>query len=347
MKFLISAAGTGGHVFPALQFSMECMNNNHEIIWVGTRTGIENKLVPQNINLLTIPMRGFRGKNFLSKIISLIGLVTSFFKCIFYIQKNNIDFVVCFGGYVSLPVGLSAWICRKPLFLHEQNAIMGSANKILKKFSKIIFLGFSINESDKNKMMLVGNPIKNLKIRSHINPPHDPLRVYVTGGSQGSEFINKNVPVALNALNMPLDVKHQSGYKKSVGVKESYSSNISVEVKEFYDSPHDAILWSDFIISRAGALSLSEAISLRRGLVMIPLPSAIDNHQLLNAVNISNLDMGMVHEESESIESLTNKIKNIIEKKLYVKWSKSQNNFDHFQAAGTMLSSIIKFKQNI
>ena len=78
MKFLISAAGTGGHVFPALQFSKECMNNNHEIIWVGTRTGIENKLVPQNINLLTIPMRGFRGKNFLSKIISLIGLVTSF-----------------------------------------------------------------------------------------------------------------------------------------------------------------------------------------------------------------------------------------------------------------------------
>ena len=119
----------------------------HEIIWVGTRTGIENKVVPQNINLLTIPMRGFRGKNFLSKIISLIGLVTSIFKCIFYIKKNNIDYVVCFGGYVSLPVGLSAWICRKPLFLHEQNAIMGSSNKILKKFSKIIFLGFSINES--------------------------------------------------------------------------------------------------------------------------------------------------------------------------------------------------------
>ena len=343
MKFLISAAGTGGHVFPALQFSKECMKNSHEIIWVGTRTGIENKVVPQNINLLTIPMRGFRGKNFFSKIISLIGLASSIFKCIFYIKKNNIDYVVCFGGYVSLPVGLSAWICRKPLFLHEQNAIMGSSNKILKKFSKIIFLGFSINESVTNKMMLVGNPIKNLKIRSFINPPHDAVRVYVTGGSQGSEFINKNVPLALNALNMPLEVKHQSGNKKSVGVKESYSSKISIEVKEFYDSPHDAILWSDFIISRAGALSLSEATSFRRGSVMIPLPSAIDNHQLLNAVNISNLNMGLVHEESQSIESLTNKIKNIIEKKLYVRWSESQNNLDHFQAAGTMLSSILKF----
>ena len=76
---------------------------------------------------------------------------------------------------------------------------------------------------------------------------------------------------------------------------------------------------------------------------MIPLPSAIDNHQLLNAVNISNLNMGLVNEESEPIESLTNKIKNIIEKKLYVRWSESQNNLDHFQAAGTMLSSILKF----
>ncbi len=343
MKFLISAAGTGGHVFPALQFSKECMKNSHEIIWIGTRNGIENKVLPQNINLLTIPMRGFRGKNLLFKIVSLIGLAISIFKCIFYIQKNKINYVVCFGGYVSLPVGLSAWICRKPLFLHEQNAIMGSSNKILKKFSKIIFLGFSINESVINKMILVGNPIKNFKIRSFINPPHDPLRIYVTGGSQGSEFINKNVPVALNALQMPLEIKHQSGNKKSVGVKESYSSNISVEVKEFYDSPHDAILWSDFIISRAGALSLSEATSLRRGLVMIPLPSAIDNHQFFNAINISNLNMGLVHEESESIESLTDKIKNIIENKLYVKWSESQNNLDHFQAAGTMLSSILKF----
>ena len=343
MKFLISAAGTGGHVFPALEFSKVCMKNSHKIIWIGTRTGIENKVLPQNINLLTIPMRGFRGKNLLDKIISLLGLATSILKSIFYIQKNNIDYVVCFGGYVSLPVGLSAWICRKPLFLHEQNAIMGSSNKILKKFSKIIFLGFSINEPITNKMMLVGNPIKNLKIKSYINTPHNPLRVYVTGGSQGSEYINKNVPVALNALNMPLEVKHQSGNKKSVGVKELYSGNISVEVKEFYDSPHDVILWSDFIISRAGALSLSEAASLKRGLVMIPLPSAIDNHQLLNAESISNLNMGLVHEESESNESLTNKIKNIIEKKLYVKWSENQNNLDHFQAAGTMLSSILKF----
>ena len=343
MKFLISAAGTGGHVFPALEFGKECIKNNHEIIWIGTKTGIEKKVVPNNIKLLTIPMKGFRGKNLIFKIISLMGLIVSILKSIFYLQKNKIDYVVCFGGYISLPVGLSAWICRKPLFLHEQNAIMGTSNNALKKLSKIIFLGFSINEPFTSKMMLVGNPIKKSRESLLEKQQHQPLRVYVTGGSQGSEFINQNVPIALNALNIPLEVRHQSGNGKSEGVKQLYSSNISVEVVEFYDSPHDEILWSDFIISRAGALSLSEAVTLKRGSVIIPLPSAIDNHQLLNAINIVDLDMGLMHEESESLESLSKKLQKVIENNLYEKWSNQENNLDHFQAARRMLSSILKY----
>ena len=342
MKFLISAAGTGGHVFPALEFGRECIKNDHEVLWIGTKTGIENRVLPQNIKLLTIPMKGFRGKNFIFKITSLVGLIASIFKSIFYIQKNNIDYIVCFGGYISLPVGLSAWICRKPLFLHEQNAIMGTANKMLKKFSKIIFLGFSINEPISKKMILIGNPIRQLNQNSSLNPTQQPLRVYITGGSQGSDFINQNIPIALNALDMPLEVRHQSGSGKSSGVKGLYSHDISVEVKEFYDLPQDSIVWADFIISRAGALSLSEAMSLKRGSVMIPLPSAIDNHQLLNAINIEGLGMGLVHEESESMELLSKKLKNVIENEEYVQWSQKESNLDHFHAARRMLSSILK-----
>lgn len=183
-----------------------------------------------------------------------------------------------------------------------------------------------------------------MELSSFTNHNHDPVRIYITGGSQGSEFINKNVPIALNQLNIPLEVKHQSGNGKSLGIKELYSSNISIEVEEFYNSPHELILWSDFIISRAGALSLSEAISLKRGSLMIPLPSAIDNHQLLNAKYISDLDMGLIHTELESFKSLSQKLKHIIKKKLYLKWTKTETNLDHFQAAATMLSSILKFK---
>lgn len=342
MRFLISASGTGGHVFPANEFSKECIQNNHEIIWIGTKIGIENKIINEDILFLTLPMRGFRGKNLLYKILSLLSLISSVFKSIYYLKKNNIDYVICFGGYISLPVGLSAWICRKPLFLHEQNAVMGTSNTLLKKFSKIIFLGFSLNKPLIKKMKLVGNPIKKFKENAPLDLNRQPIRIYVTGGSQGSEFLNSTIPIALNSLDIEIEVRHQSGVGKASGIEELYSNKISVEVVEFYDNPQDSILWSDFMISRAGALSLSEAISLKRGSIMIPLSSSIDDHQLFNALNIKNLGMGLIHEESESIESLTKKIKNIIDKKLYIKWSKKKNNFDHFQSAERMLISILR-----
>ena len=263
--------------------------------------------------------------------------------CELVAKKNSIDYIVCFGGYISLPVGLAAWICRKPLFLHEQNSIIGTSNRILQKFAEILFLGFSINHHVFQNSMLVGNPIKNFNKNSIPNSKKNTLRIYVTGGSQGSDFINKNIPIALNDLDIPIEIKHQCGKGKSFGIKELYSAKISLEVKEFYDSPQDLILWSDFVVSRAGALSLSEAISLKRGLVMIPLPSAIDNHQFFNANQIKSLEMGLVHEEHESIESLSKKIKNLIETKQYLEWSDKDCNIDHFQAARRMVSSIIKF----
>ena len=185
--------------------------------------------------------------------------------------------------------------------------------------------------------------IDNRGLYAATNIKKDTLRIYVTGGSQGSDFINRNVPIALNDLDISLEIRHQCGKGKSSGIEELYSKKISVEVREFYESPQDVILWSDFVISRAGALSLSEAISLRKGLVMIPLPSSIDNHQLFNANNIKKLDMGLVHEELESIKSLSKKLKNIIETKLYLEWSQRDSNIDHFQAARRMLSSILKF----
>ena len=105
MRFLISAAGTGGHVFPALEFSEECIKNNHEVIWMGTKTGLESRKVPEkNIQFLTIPMRGFRGKGLLNKCISIFGLIASIGKTIIILFQNKINFIVCFGGYISLPV---------------------------------------------------------------------------------------------------------------------------------------------------------------------------------------------------------------------------------------------------
>ena len=347
MRFLISAAGTGGHVFPALEFSAECIKSNHEVIWMGTKTGLESRKVPEkNIQFLTLPMRGFRGKGILNKCISIFGLATSIGKTLLFLFQNKINFVVCFGGYISLPIGIAAILCRKQLILHEQNAVMGTANKLLAPFAKIIFLGTPLAIDSQNNTQLVGNPIK--RINKHQNMAHsnsNELKIYVTGGSLGSEFINKNIPIALSSLNIPIIIKHQSGLNKSSGVKSLYSGSTSSDIQEFYERPLENILWSDFVICRAGALTLAEVTSLSRGCIMIPLPSAIDNHQLENAKQIEKLNMGLIFEESASPSALQEKLINIIEKKMYLDWQNNSNSIDHFQAAERMLSSILQINK--
>ena len=347
MKFLISAAGTGGHVFPALEFCSACIEQNHEVTWVGTSTGLESQKVPEkDIKFLTVPMRGFRGKGILSKCLSIIGLIGSIAKAIIFLYQNKINCVVCFGGYISLPIGIAAFLCRKQLFLHEQNAVMGTSNNLLAPFAKIIFLGMPLAIKHKKDTELVGNPIKKItNFQDAASSDSDPLKIYVTGGSLGSEFINKHIPIALSSLDAPIIIKHQSGLNKLEGVKDLYTGSISVDISEFYESPSENILWSDFVICRAGAITLAEVTSLNRGCIMIPLPYAIDNHQFENAKQITKLNMGLIYEESESPKALEEKLTNIIEKKIYLDWQNTMNSIDHFQAAERMLSSILQINQ--
>jgi UDP-N-acetylglucosamine--N-acetylmuramyl-(pentapeptide) pyrophosphoryl-undecaprenol N-acetylglucosamine transferase len=347
MRFLISAAGTGGHVFPALEFSTECIKKNHEVIWMGTKTGLESRKVPEKkIQFLTVPMSGFRGKGILNKCMSILGLSVSIAKTIIFLLQNKINFVVCFGGYISLPIGIAAILCRKQLILHEQNAIMGTSNKLLAPFAKIIFLGTPLAINDQKNTQLVGNPIKKIsKHRDTTSSKSDVLKIYVTGGSLGSEFINKNIPIALSSLNIPIIIQHQSGLNKLDGVQSLYTGKTSSDIQEFYETPLENILWSDFVICRAGALTLAEVTSLNRGCMMIPLPSAIDNHQLENAKQIEKLNMGLIYEESSSPKALKEKLVNIIKKKMYLDWQNNTNFIDHFQAAERMLSSILQINK--
>ena len=347
MRFLISAAGTGGHVFPALEFSTECIKKNHEVIWMGTKTGLESRKVPEKkIQFLTVPMSGFRGKGILNKCISILGLSASIAKTIIFLLQNKINFVVCFGGYISLPIGIAAILCRKQLILHEQNAVMGTSNKLLAPFAKIIFLGTPLAINDQKNTQLVGNPIKKIsKQHDTTSSKSDVLKIYVTGGSLGSEFINKNIPIALSSLNIPIIIQHQSGLNKLDGVQSLYTGKTYSDIQEFYETPLENILWSDFVICRAGALTLAEVTSLNRGCMMIPLPSAIDNHQLENAKQIEKLNMGLIYEESSSPKALKEKLVNIIKKKMYLDWQNNTNLIDHFQAAEGMLSSILQINK--
>ena len=322
MKFLIVAAKTGGHVFPALAISKELIKSNHEVTILGTGSDIENKAFKDlNSKTYKLLIQGFRGNNALIKLKVLFQVFINIFKVIKILRNEKIDAMIGFGGFITVPAGLACWIIKKPIFIHEQNSVLGSANKILSKISKINFLGMPIKNI--NNSIISGNPIRESFFNyDEENENNESINIYITGGSQGADYINKNIPKALKGFSN-INIKHQSGRNNSNKVKEIYlHNNIDAEVLDFYSNPQQQIFWSDFVISRAGALSLAEITSMNKGILMIPLPNSIDDHQLKNAESIQAEGMGIIHQQNDHIDSLVQKLEEIIINKYYDNWKK-------------------------
>ena len=348
MKILVSAAKTGGHIFPAIAVGNELKHNGHDIVFIGSGAPIEiNALKKTSFSYYLISMEGFRGKNFLGKIKSLLLIPISIFKILKIIRNEKVDAMIGFGGFITVPVGIAFYISRKPIFIHEQNAVLGSANKLLGKFSKIIFSAFKLKETFKNTC-ITGNPIREeFRIDIPKEDYSEITKIYITGGSQGSEYINTNIPMAFKGLSKKILVKHQCGKGKDKDLKVLYKKfNIEAKVKDFYENPESLISWSDFVISRAGALSVSEVTSLSKGLLMIPLPSAIDNHQFYNAKHIEDLNMGLIHEEKDGLDALKKKISTIVNQKTYNTW-KIHRNKKHLDSASIIAGKVIEYLEQM
>ena len=344
MKFLLVAAKTGGHVFPASVIGKELNKNNHEVIFIGTGSEIEkNAYHNLDSRLYELSMEGFRGTNLIKKLQVLFQTFINIFKVIQIINKEKINAMIGFGGFITVPVGVACWIKRKPIFIHEQNAVIGSANKLLSKISIINFLGFPINGF--NKSIYSGNPIRKSFINNGKNIINDKneIRIYITGGSQGSEYINKQLPRIFKDISSNIKIIHQCGKNNFQEVSNIYSlEGIDAEISEFYQNPVEQILWSDFVISRGGALSLSEITSLRRGVVIIPLPTSIDNHQVENAKSIERQGKGIMHEQKDDIKKLKEKIKGIIENKTFYKWMYKSNS-SHIFSSKNIVDQLEKY----
>ena len=344
MKFMVVAAKTGGHVYPAQALSNEIISNDHEVIFIGTGSNIE-KIAFKDLNIKSyqLSIEGFRGKSIFKKIRVIFQIIVNIFKVLNILRIEKVDAMIGFGGFITVPAGISCWILKKPIFLHEQNSVLGSANKLLSNFSKINFLGMPI-KNIKNSI-ITGNPIRESFIRFEENEmtvDDHKINIYITGGSQGAEYINSSVPIALKNFSN-INIKHQSGSGRSSEVSDQYAKyNLQAEVRDFYDDPVEQILWSDFVISRSGALSISEITSLKRGVLMIPLLHSIDNHQLENAKLVLDQKMGLIHEQNESLELLTAKIKTIVDNELYKDWKKNYSKI-HVNASKKILDNIYHY----
>jgi UDP-N-acetylglucosamine--N-acetylmuramyl-(pentapeptide) pyrophosphoryl-undecaprenol N-acetylglucosamine transferase len=304
------AGGTGGHVYPALAVAESLRANDVQILWLGTESGLEARVVPEKgYNLSTIRVAGLRGKNLLRIFLAPLTITVALFQSIKIIRQFKPDAVLGMGGYVSGPGGIAAWILRVPLYIHEQNAIAGLTNRLLAPLATYVMQGFPDTFKSSKHLQTTGNPVREEIIslassaKSNSEESKDDICLLVLGGSLGARALNQTVPAAMKALESDsrIQIWHQTGPKHLQQTKENYERYglKEVRVDAYIEDMADAYKWADLVLCRAGALTLAELCVVGLASVLIPFPYAVDDHQTANAKHLSDAGAAVLLPESE------------------------------------------------
>lgn len=290
-RVLIMAGGTGGHVFPGLAIAKALQAKGVEIFWLGTPRGLEAQLVPaESITFMPMTITGLRGKHWLEQIKAPWRMLSALGQALRHIRAIKPDLVIGMGGFVSGPGGLAAWLLRKPLVIHEQNAIAGLTNRLLAKLAGRVLEGFPQTFPANVGAIYTGNPVRTeisllAEPGQRYQQPIGPLRLLVLGGSLGAAAINTLMPSVLAQINNPLslEVKHQTGQAHFATTQAQYAKlAIPVEVTPFITDMAAAYDWADIVLCRAGALTIAELMAAGKPALLIPFPHAVDDHQTKN-----------------------------------------------------------------
>jgi UDP-N-acetylglucosamine--N-acetylmuramyl-(pentapeptide) pyrophosphoryl-undecaprenol N-acetylglucosamine transferase len=287
---LIMAGGTGGHVFPALALARLLRAASHEVIWLGTQRGLEARLVPpEKIDIEWLSMSGLRGKGFATLLAAPFKLVHSIWQALSVMRRRRPRLVVGFGGFVTGPGGVAAWLTRRPLLIHEQNAIAGYSNRCLAHLARQVLSAFPRAFPPGIDARVVGNPVR---AEIALQPPpatrfarrEGALRLLVVGGSLGAARLNAVVPFAIAQSGLALTVRHQAGERGIDTARAAYAqAGVKADVAPFIDDMARAYAEADLVICRAGALTISELAAVGVAAVLVPFPAAVDDHQTVNA----------------------------------------------------------------
>ena len=307
---MILAGGTGGHIFPGLAVAEVLLARGVPVVWLGSKHGLENRLVPAaNITLDTIEVRGLRGKGVLTLLGAPLKLIRSLWQAARVLRMRRPRCVLSLGGFAAGPGGLMAWLLRRPLIVHEQNRVPGLTNRVLARFARRVLCGFPDTFADAIEAQTVGNPVRQ-QIAQLASPNErfatreGPRRLLVLGGSQGARALNLGVPQALSALgnDIAVDIRHQCGEKHREHAEQAYASaGISARIEPFIADMAAAYAWADLVICRSGALTLAELAAAGVGSVLVPYPHAVDDHQTRNAEFLVKAGAARLAREDEGL----------------------------------------------
>lgn len=300
---LIMAGGTGGHIFPGLAVADVLRQRQIPVRWLGAEGGMEARAVPNaGIELDLVAITGLRGKGLMRWIRMPLMLLRAVWQARRLLDANRPGCALSFGGYAAAPGGIAAWTKGIPVVVHEQNRIPGLTNRLLARFSRRILQGFPGTFPIDHSPLDSGNPVRRevaalqepqLRLAGRTGP----VRVLITGGSQGAQVLNLVVPAALKLLSPSLafEVRHQAGAKRVEEALEAYEqAGVEAEVQPFISDMAEAYAWADLVICRSGALTVAELAAAGVASVLVPFAHAVDDHQTRNAEYLSSAGAAVI-----------------------------------------------------
>jgi len=330
MKLMVAGGGTGGHLFPAIAVAdywttQTPSNQKQDVFFVGTKYGLEARLVPSaGYRLYTVSQSGFKRKNGWARLVSFFQVPWSLIQALWIVYRERPDVAFGVGGYASLPGILAAFIARIPTVILEPNAAPGLANRLLAPLvDKIISPYQEVIDCFKSKKgCVLPVPVRASLLSACFKPKpwqgQGVFRILVLGGSLGARDINQilsALAVQLYALG-DIDVTHQTGTQDELKIKMAYESQgilgERIHVHAFISDMAAAYAETDLVICRAGASTLAELACVKKPAILVPLPTATDNHQLKNAMAYARTGAAIVVEQKNLQKELVNRVSHFL-----------------------------------
>lgn len=301
---MILAGGTGGHIFPGLAVAQVLRAAGARVTWLGTPHGLENRIVPAaGIELERVGIRGLRGRGAAGWLAAPFRVFRAVVQARRILGRMRPECVLSMGGYAAGPGGLAARLSGTPIVIHEQNAVAGWTNRLLRPLARIVCAGFPGALAGAR---VTGNPVRaeieSLPAPSRRDPGRrGPLRMLVIGGSQGASVFNQVVPEALARLSAEdrPGIRHQAGRQLQPAIDNYKKAGVDANVTEFIDDMAEAWAWADFAVCRCGALTVAELAAAGVPAVLVPLPWAVDDHQTANARYLSEAGAGWLMPQAQ------------------------------------------------
>lgn len=360
MRMIISAGGTGGHIYPALAIIKEFQKKekDFEVLYIGTHNRMENKIVPEaGIPYKSLKIYGFSKKEIIRDFKNLGYIIKSYKECIKIMEDFKPDIVVGVGGYVTFPVIMAAKKLKIKCVVHEQNSIPGKTNKFLSRGVDAVFTTFEMSNkyfSNSVNVIYTGNPcgdnIFNLTPmkKESLGFSKDKKLLLITSGSLGSSTFNTKI---VNFLKRVKDTNYEVLFITGNSSYDSISKNKfpdSVKVVPYLNNLSSLLKSCDLIISRAGAGIITEIIVSKVPSILVPSPYVANNHQYYNAKDLFENDLAIMIEEnnidSDNLYKLVNSLLN--EDATYKKIKNNLKNKKYFSSSEKIYNSIKEIVKN-